>query len=1041
MTQAESSAVNGMSRLALALLEVCSRHVVDEKWLLAPSYRVGFQWLEKVAMLGQPILNLHLKTLISLALQLVAERMAEEGLTFLHGPRLQLLFEEIFTKCCGNGGYLLQRQANPGLVAAACRSLLDLRLAGLEPDGLHFGDFEVDVKGRELIALLRAYQEELAVRRMVDYAGVLALAEEELRRDPGVFPAGILVVIPEDMDLSLRGRERSFRLALPDERTLLLPVDGPEEARERESDASLLRFINRPGEAPPPVEDGTVELFRAVGEANEVREILRRCLARNIPFDEVEILHTDGDVYVPLILEACSLLCPEARGAPPVTFSEGIPVRCSRPGRALLGWLSWIRDDFPQHVLANLIQEGLLLPNHPEDRAWSFAGLGALLLSLPIGKGRRRYSEAFASCKANSPPTRAVERENGGWPPTRGQQRRELSLLEELCGQLLSAIPEDLDDASGMIAGMADFLERRVRCVSEIDEYARKRLLVLVDEAASVLVDTSLSGKRIIAWMEEQAMSARVEGKGPRPGCIFVAPLHSGGHSGRPHTFIVGLDDGRFPGSGLQDPLLLDAERRKLSGELPTASRRVAARLEDFAFLLARLRGRVTMSYSCRDLVEDREMLPSQAVISAFRIITGNREGTQEDLLSFLVPPVSFAPYDGNCCANMSEWWIYRLCARGGVRDQVETVGAAFPHLGRGLQARRARESDAFTPYDGYVPEAGKDLDPASPGGPVLSTRRLEMLGRCPLEYFFAYILDITPPEEFTYNPLLWLDPREKGELLHRVFRKFHHRLRTAGARPCFEDHWPDLQRILDEEISALRSLKPPPNAGVFEGEREELLRAANIFLREDESCCSERTPLYFEVAVGMGRGEGGNPVDLPEPVEIVLPGGEKVRVRGYIDRIDALADSGEGRFLVCDYKTGSAKNYRLEDPFRQGRNVQGYIYKVLAEACLASCHPHPDIVSFEYFFPNVREHGERIAWEANQLDEGLDVLNELCCMLRTGCFPLSDDLGDVQHSDYRLAFGNAEKRAEEMRKKLANMENAVLAPLRRLRNYREEFR
>ena len=27
-------------------------------------------------------------------------------------------------------------------------------------------------------------------------------------------------------------------------------------------------------------------------------------------------------------------------------------------------------------------------------------------------------------------------------------------------------------------------------------------------------------------------------------------------------TFIVGLDDSRFPGAGLQDPLLLDHERQ-----------------------------------------------------------------------------------------------------------------------------------------------------------------------------------------------------------------------------------------------------------------------------------------------------------------------------------------------------------------------------------------------------------------------------------------------------------------------------------------------
>ena len=57
-------------------------------------------------------------------------------------------------------------------------------------------------------------------------------------------------------------------------------------------------------------------------------------------------------------------------------------------------------------------------------------------------------------------------------------------------------------------------------------------------------------------------------GLGPRGGCLHVAHVLAGGHSGRPHTFIVGLDDGRFPGVGLQDPILLDEERRA-SPDLP----------------------------------------------------------------------------------------------------------------------------------------------------------------------------------------------------------------------------------------------------------------------------------------------------------------------------------------------------------------------------------------------------------------------------------------------------------------------------------------
>ena len=107
----------------------------------------------------------------------------------------------------------------------------------------------------------------------------------------------------------------------------------------------------RPQQPLLPLKDGTAEIFRAVGEANEVREVLRTCLSRGYKFDEVEILHTDAETYIPLIYEL--LIRPEAEltlddQGLPVTFAEGIPTRYSKPGRALTAWLAWLREGYMQ---------------------------------------------------------------------------------------------------------------------------------------------------------------------------------------------------------------------------------------------------------------------------------------------------------------------------------------------------------------------------------------------------------------------------------------------------------------------------------------------------------------------------------------------------------------------------------------------------------------------------------------------------------------------------------------------------------------------
>ncbi len=81
--------------------------------------------------------------------------------------------------------------------------------------------------------------------------------------------------------------------------------------------------------------------------------------------------------------------------------------------------------------------------------------------------------------------------------------------------------------------------------------------------------------------------------------------------------------------------------------------------------------------------------------------------------------------------------------------DRRWEVAVSFPHLARGLVAEAARLGSRFTEYDGYVPEAGPELDPRRNPALVLSASRLEQLGACPLEYFFRHVLGLEPPEEF----------------------------------------------------------------------------------------------------------------------------------------------------------------------------------------------------------------------------------------------------------------------------------------------------
>jgi hypothetical protein len=1038
---------NRINRLAGSIKELCAGQILAEKWLLAPSLRTGFQWLDVVTRSGQPVLNLRVKTITGMALEVAAPEMERRGLSLLRGIRAQLLTGEILAKLQEKGGYLVHLEASPGLVRVAAATLGDLRLSGVSTADLSPRLFEVAAKGKEIASLLQAYEKELDSRGLVDLAGVLRLAAQRLEGDGTALPLQTLVAVPEDMLEEMRGLERALWEAVPADRRVVLGVDRPGgESTGGGGDCTPLAWVSRPGEAPPPSKDTNVEIFRAVGEVNEVREVLRRCAAADIPFDQVEILHTDASTYVPLIYEVCALLSPEPGEVVPVTFLEGIPVRYSRPGRALAAMLSWITEDFPQAVLVRMVQDGLL-DLGPQSNAWSFSRMGALLRALPIGKGRERYlaavdAELDSLAWRISQPELAENGKDNGERSARLERRMEmLRSLREVMADLLAWIPSSNRDPLEVLGGIAHFLANRARSVSELDEYGRMRLQDDIGELSTCLQEDGAkpASLDILGWLAELAASARVEGKGPRPGYLYVAPLAAGGHSGRPHTFVLGLDDGRFPGAGLQDPLLLDTERAAISEDLPTAAGRLGASLQGFARLAARIRGAVTLSYCCRSLTDDRDMFPSPVLLAAYRAITGDRDGVQDDLIAWIrKPPASFAPDDAMLCLDPTELWLYRLCGQPAVEGPEGTVATAFPHLGRGLEARHARESDAFTIYDGYVPEAGADLDPTLPEGPVLSASRLETLGRCPLEYFFAYVLGIEPPDEYLLDPSRWLEPTDRGSLLHAVFQRFYVRLREEDRRPILKDDWDTLQGILEDEIGRWAQRKPPPSREVFAREVDDLRLSTRIFLQEEEEHCQGRRPLYFEVAIGMETDAEGNPVDSPQPVVIELPGGRTIHTRGFIDRIDELGDAGSARFGVCDYKTGSSYGYERNDPFRQGRRIQNLIYLIQAQSRLEECHPGAKVESFQYFFPSTRAHGERVVWDSETLAGGIAILEDLCEMLARGCFPFTDDDSDLSISDFRSYFGNIDAGVEAVRKKLRNPDNDVLAPFRELRGYGE---
>ncbi|MBN1289126.1 MAG: PD-(D/E)XK nuclease family protein [Actinobacteria bacterium] len=1036
---------NCADNFIIPLADLLAEEPLREKWLLAPSIRIGYQWLDRVARSGQPVFNTRIKIIRALAIEIAGPLLEKKEKTYIGAEPSKLVVAGLLKSAPqGEASYFGGLERSWRLIQVIHRALIDMRLAGLSCGDLNSGSFEVEAKGRELVRLLEGYERKLNEGGYVDYPGALGLAIGELSQGGGkaVLPENLLLTVPGDLPRSLRGLEAAFAGVLLESSGVILKTGVSRGGEHKICDAGLLKFLLEPSKAPEPAGDGTASIFRAAGEINEVREVFRRCARDRIPLDDAELLYTDCSTYVPLIFEEAAGMAAGDFASIPVTLFEGVPVMFSRPARALFAFVSWIFEGYPQETAARMIQEGLL---EFGDIKAEHSRLAAMLRTLPIGEGLYRYKDALdekieylrdrasQATASDILPGENDVRDEGVEQPPEAQLENWTAILGAV-EKLSEAAKLFSKGGTGPLEGSLLFLKGSARSKDELDEYSRVSLVKSIKTLIETVAAHGGAGDiDFTEWLTGLLRTTSVEGKGPRPGCLYAAPLHAGGHSGRGHTFIIGLDDTRFPGPGIQDPVLLDAERGSISAELKHSGMRPVEKMEELQRLLSRIEGKVTLGYCCRKLDDDRKLFPGPAVLAAYRIISGNRDGDQGDLEKWLGDPVSFAPGLQEECLGVADYWLYLICLDAVISEPENLIASVYPHLRRGFTARDARAGNRFTEYDGNVPEAGADACITGENGKPVSPTRLETLGRCPMDYFFKHVLEVKVPEVYEHDPTRWLGPLETGSLLHEVFREFMEMLIDEGRPPEFDRDLPRLNYILGSAIDGLKSRKPPQRTDVFDREVRDLERACTIFLREEVEYCRRSTPRWCEASIGLRADAEGTGLDTEQPVSIELPGGAVINVHGQIDRIDELSGTGGG-YAVFDYKTGSDYNYDESDPHRSGRLIQNALYMELAERRLREIDPDARAELFGYFFPGTRAHGERYEWTRAELKDGLRYVELLCEMLTKGCFIPSDEENDMSFSDYKEAFGDTAEASENTKRKMKNPDNEALEPFRKLR-------
>ena len=1012
-----------------------------EKILIMPNYQTGRQVLENLVRSGTPWINFRVKTVESLATEIMKDALIEEGLERLSSVGIQLVVDSVFNDLADSKKlkYFEKHPVNKGMVEALTRTVQELRVSGSNSSNLRKGCFLSPAKENDIRLILSEYEKALKDKKLVDTAGIIEMAIANIGKNKEAGDCKYLIFSRHYM----RGIEKEFVEKLCGKDLVIIkedpvfgldkpadmwPVEDAAENPKCDTNIERLKWLFGSKKSPPPFKDGTIDIFSAIGYRTEIRETLRRIAAGKIKVDEAEIIYTDRENYANLIHSLCEKM------DIPVTFSEGLEPHIAASGRAMMGFLLWIKEDFGESYLRRVFESGgLEWKSTSEPDMPGSSTLAYLLRTSGVGWGRDRYGLALTKrieeCIASRNEFRVAGEEDSAI--YKEKKAKNLTILKNICEELLGFVPEKTKDNkiefTKLCDGCSAFLGKYVKILDDNDaafvESTKERL---------VMLGSPIEGKMLFEEAMEKlintANNIRVGASRPQPGCLHVSHYRNGGLSGRANTFIVGLNDNSFPEKIGQDPVLLDEERQKISVDLELSTDKLKKSVYSMASLVSGLRGKLTASFSSYDIKENRKSFPSSLVLQIFRIKEGNPAADYNMLFEALGEPIGFteSPTTG-IKLDETDWWLNKLVDKGILKDGLDAVQRYYKGLREGLAAKVLRSSNKFTKYDGKVMPAGGELDPRENKDMVMSCSRLEAAAKCPFVYFIENILHVREPDEVEKDVTEWLDSAERGNLLHEVFQVFINKVRADKNITIGSDEGKDvINKILDDIVKKYKEDIPPPSEIIFENEYAQLKRDVSIFLKISKDLAT--TPIGSETCFGENK---------KDAVNIPLGNGKNILLRGKIDRIDLEKPS---IYHVWDYKTGSSYSYNARDYIVGGEQIQHALYAVAAEEILKKSgkDKNPNVTQSGYLlptekgtrdgkggiFPRSTAHRER--WQA--------ALNKLLDVIGSGAFIVGE--GDTcSFCDYGDICGGT-KTIEEMKAKLKNEDNKELEAWKELKEY-----
>jgi ATP-dependent helicase/nuclease subunit B len=932
---------------------------LSKKVLLAPRFADGQQWLHQVCRDYGHVLNVEVQTIESLALRQSSLQLHQQKKTVISTQQSFWMIQKIMLDLAeSEDPYLSQAMITPGMVFCFHRSIKDLRQAFVHAKDIELSHFVDHRKGLFVREVLRRYEGMLESDNFVDQMMLadLVAADQD----------GTIYIMQENSLLTKYQQTIVNKVA--EERLVKLSCGLPFTASESDFPADK------------------AQIFHATGTLAEIREVMRRILSQEVPLDRVEIIASNYDSYTSAIQTLTSELDISC------TFGSGLPIQYARMGRTLLKLLRWLDNDFQDKEIIGLLREGGLSFRN-EDESIGASEWIRSIEALQIGWGKERYLELLES--------------------TIDDGAEEAKPLLVSLGKVFQGIfakwpSDDAWSPTFILSWLQRIITKYGTIQNEDDALIIKEMDGLVDSLTSVDAISSSGMKKDVAlqYVEQLLLGIRVKvALTPTPGAIHISSLSNGGLTGRPFTYMVGMDEHNWSVSSRQDPVLLDEERQNISANLTLTSERGRQSKIDRLCRLGNITGNVTLSYSSYQITEGKQASPAFEVLQIFRNKTFLSDADYSALGNALGSPAS---YQFNNVANeettpldsLDVWTIALLDNRGRLLNGRDVLNKEYSYLSNGSDAVMRRISNAITAHDGFIQSESFAVDIAQR---AFSASQLERYAECPMRFYFGYVLGIWSKNEVTYDRKRWLEPMERGNLLHRIFYEYLKQITSDGSLPANHDQ-SLLQSITEEQLANYKRLIPAPSQHILLKESGEIRQDVEWFYNEELTKTTR--PCFFEQELTIDG----------EPMQLKLTDGSMISIKGFVDRIDQIEPHS---YRIIDYKTGSPNKYRENGHFAGGTQLQHALYALAAEQWLMDTgkDKYAQVMESAYYFPTARGVGREVVRLQNKREVLTRLVRNLLTSMEQGVYIPTEDAKRCRYCDYATVCVNHAAFMEDKKK------------------------